>query len=51
MEQELKKLFSSYASASDSMKQNEFENFIKVNKIYDEEDIKEIYLLILSNWL
>jgi len=43
MEQELKKLFSSYASASDSMKQNEFENFIKVNKIYDEEDIKEIY--------
>ena len=43
MEQKLKNLFSSYASTSDSMKQKEFENFIRVNKIYDEKEAGEIY--------
>ena len=49
MEQKLKKFFSSYASTSDSMKQKEFENFIKVNKIYDEKEAGEIYKNYSSN--
>ena len=44
MEQKLKKLFNSYVSSTTgSMKQKEFENFIKVNKIYDEQEAGEIY--------
>ena len=50
MEQKLKKFFSSYASTSDSMKQKEFENFIKVNKIYDEKEAGEIYKNYKNIW-
>ena len=43
MEEKLKKLYNSYASTSASMKQKEFEYFITVNKIYDEQEAGEIY--------
>ena len=43
MAQNLKKLFNSFASKPDSMKQNEFEKFIKDTKIYNEQKAGQIF--------